>query len=38
MKLHLYFDIKIESYRFNYILSFALLEATDFRRALKSVN
>lgn len=38
MKLYLYFGIKIESYRFNYILSFALLEVTDFRKAVKSIN
>lgn len=38
MKLYLYFGIKVESYGFNYMLSFALLEATDFSRAVKSIN
>lgn len=38
MKLYLYVAIKIESYRFNFMLSFALLEATDFSRAVKSIN
>lgn len=38
MKLYLYFGIKVESYGFNYMLSFALLEAADFSRAVKSIN
>lgn len=37
MKLYLYFSMKIESYRFNYMLSFAVLEATDFSRTVKSM-